>query len=610
MISPKLSTQPHAILKDVFGYTSFRPDQEAIVDGLIAGDNILAVMPTGSGKSMCFQIPALILDGLTIVVSPLVALMEDQVAALKLAGVSADTINGSRDRETNIECWKNVAAGNLKILYLAPERLMTDRMLNALGRLPVSLIAIDEAHCISRWGPAFRPEYEELCRLRELFQGIPIAALTATADETSREDIAAKLFGGNGRIFVSGFDRPNIKLAVEMRREWKQQLLNFVKTYTGESGIVYCLSRAKTEKVAVFLNENGIRAYPYHAGLDKNDRAVHQDIFMTEPGVVMVATIAFGMGINKPDLRFVFHTDLPGNMEAYYQEIGRAGRDGLPADAHMLYGLDDIRMRRMFIDQEGGNEDHRRREHKRLDTLIAYCESAECRRRALLSYFGEAIDPCGNCDICINPPDVSDGTAAAIKALSAADRTGQVFGAAHLIDVLLGADNEKIRKFAHNELPTYGAGKDIKREEWRSILRQMVAAGHLNIDIKGYGGLNITDKGIALMNGNETFVYRKDTGGNSQKNNLKNRPAKKPLSADANFSEADEVLYGALKDLRRTLAKEKGVPAYVVFGDRSLVDMAQRRPGSEVEFADVHGVGAAKLKKFSAAFLDVIAQYS
>jgi ATP-dependent DNA helicase RecQ len=597
----------HTILKDIFGYDSFRPDQEAIVECLLSDQHVLAVMPTGSGKSMCFQIPALIKEGLTVVVSPLVALMEDQVAALKLAGVAAETINGSRTRENNVESWRSVAAGVTKILYLAPERLMTERMLNALSRLPVSLIAVDEAHCISKWGPAFRPEYEELGRLKDIFDGVPIAALTATADGASRSDIVLKLFGGKGRTFVSGFDRPNIKMAVEMRSEWKRQLLNFVKDYSGESGIVYCLSRAKVEKTALFLNEKGIRAFPYHAGLDQNDRSVHQDIFMTEPGVVMVATIAFGMGINKPDLRFVFHTDLPGNMEAYYQEIGRAGRDGLPADVHMLYGLDDIRMRRMFIDQEGGDEDHRRREHKRLDTLIAYCEAAECRRRTLLAYFGEHIEPCGNCDICLNPPEVVDGTDIASLALSVVDRTGQVFGAAHLIDVLRGSKNEKITKFAHNELPAYGKGKEINREEWRSIFRQMVAAGHLVIDIKGYGGLSMTDKGAALMQGRETFVYRKDTAvaASKPKSAMK---VKRPTDVD--FSEADEELYLALKNLRRTLAKEKGVPAYVVFGDRSLVDMAQRRPGSETEFSDVHGVGAAKLKKFGAAFLGVIAEYS
>jgi len=610
-ILPHMTPQPassHAleILKDVFGYDRFRPGQEEVVSALIAGENVLAVMPTGAGKSMCFQIPALVHGGVALVVSPLVALMEDQVAALKLAGVAADTINGSRERETNVATWQKVVAGHIKILYLAPERLMTERMLNALARLPISLIAIDEAHCISRWGPAFRPEYEGLKRLQSLFPGVPITALTATADETTRNDIAAKLFGGEGRIFVSGFDRPNICMAVEMRSDWKRQLLGFLKNRQGESGIVYCLSRKKTETTAAFLNDQGLRAYAYHAGLDKDQRARNQETFMSEPGVVMVATIAFGMGINKPDLRFVFHTDLPGNMEAYYQEIGRAGRDGLPADVHMLYGLDDIRMRRMFIDQEGGEEDHRRREHKRLDTLIAYCESPECRRRALLAYFGEYIKPCGNCDVCIDPPKVVDGTIAAQNALSAIDLTGQVFGAAHLIDVLRGGSNEKIRKFGHDRLSAYGAGDNISRDQWRSILRQMVAAGYLVIDIKGYGGLSISEQGNVLFRGGDTFRYRQEAASAVSKKSA----SRKPPAADVDLSATDATLLEALKELRRTLAKGRGVPAYVIFADRSLADMALNRPGSEAEFANVHGVGAAKLEKFSAAFLAVIAEHT
>ena len=389
---PHHGSEARRVLKDMFGYDSYRPGQERALTALLGGESALAVMPTGSGKSLCFQIPALVGGGLTVVVSPLVALMEDQVAALRLAGVAAETINSSHSRETNIAAWRRVAAGETRLLYMAPERLMTEPMLRALGGLPLRLIVVDEAHCISRWGPSFRPEYEQLAQLSERFGGVPIAAFTATADQATRADIAAKLFAGAAKVFVSGFDRPNIRLGVGIRREWKRQLPAFVRRRANQSGIVYCLSRSKTEEAAALLVSEGVPALAHHAGMEKADRAANQDAFMTEPGVVMVATIAFGMGIDKPDVRYVYHTDLPGNVEASYQEIGRAGRDGLPADAHMLYGLDDIRMRRMFI-EEAGDEAHKRREHKRLDLLIAYCESPECRRQALLSYFGEDTEP-------------------------------------------------------------------------------------------------------------------------------------------------------------------------------------------------------------------------
>ncbi|MCZ6587578.1 MAG: ATP-dependent DNA helicase, partial [Alphaproteobacteria bacterium] len=394
------------VLKEVFGFEEFRPGQEQAIDALLAGRNVLTVMPTGSGKSLCFQVPALIRDGLTIVVSPLVALMQDQVAALHFAGVAADAINSSRDRAENVAAWQRAASGETRLLYMAPERLMTERMLAALGRLDVGLIAIDEAHCISQWGPSFRPEYQDLSRLREIFPDIPIAALTATADEVTRQDISAQIFAGNAETIVLGFDRPNIKLTVEMKASWKPQILAFIERHRGESGIVYCLSRKKTEEVAAFLADNGVVALPYHAGIDKAVRDANQNIFMTEPGVVIVATIAFGMGIDKSDVRFVFHSDLPGSLEAYYQEIGRAGRDGQPAEAHMLYGLGDIRMRRLFIEQEAAGEERKRREHRRLDAFLGYCESPSCRRSVLLGYFGEESTPCDNCDVCLDPVDM------------------------------------------------------------------------------------------------------------------------------------------------------------------------------------------------------------
>jgi len=600
---------PHQILKNVFGYDNFRPGQVEVVNALLSGEHALAVMPTGSGKSLCFQIPALVKGGLTIVVSPLVALMEDQVAALKLAGVAAETINSSRDRTVNVDAWRRVAAGETRLLYLAPERLMTDRMLGALMRLPVSLIAIDEAHCLSRWGPSFRPEYEALSRLKDHFPGVPIAALTATADSATQEDIAAKLFGGQGRAFVSGFDRPNIRLNVEIRSDAKRQLLGVVKDFEGESGIVYCLSRAKTEKMAEFLSENGVRALPYHAGLSSEMRARNQEIFMMEPGVVIVATIAFGMGIDKPDVRFVCHTDMPGNVEAYYQEIGRAGRDSKPAVAHMFYGLDDVRMRRMFIEQEDSDTDHKRREHKRLDALIAYCEAPSCRRQALLAYFNDSIEPCGNCDMCLNPPDMVEGTDTAQTLLSACVATGQMFGQAHLIDIVRGADTEKMRSTGHDQLAAHGQGADLSKDAWRSIVRQLVAGGFMKIDVTGHGGLSLTPKGQALLKGSESFSYRKDLVAKPAKKKKRNSSTGR-AEPPADLNDADAKLLGELKDLRTHLAMEREVPAYMIFSDRTLEDMARKKPRDETAFADIHGVGAAKLRDFAEAFIGVVVENS
>lgn len=601
---------PEQILKDVFGYDAFRGGQRQVVDTLMARDNALVVMPTGSGKSLCFQIPALMLGGLTIVVSPLVALMEDQVAALKLAGVAADTINSTRDREVNVATWRQAAAGETRLLYLAPERLMTDRMLDALSRLPVNLIAVDEAHCLSRWGPSFRPEYESLTRLKDIFPDVPIAALTATADKTTQDDIVQKLFGDTCQRFVSSFDRPNIQLNVEMRTDARRQLLDVVKAHEGESGIVYCLSRAKTEKMAQFLTDNGISALPYHAGMDAGTRSKNQKTFMLDPaGSVMVATIAFGMGIDKPDVRFVCHTDMPGNIEAYYQEIGRAGRDGKPSVAHMFYGLDDIRMRRLFIEQDDGDQDHKRREHKRLDALISYCESPQCRRHTLLAYFGEmsvSSDGCGNCDICLNPPDVVDGTEAAQKLLSAVVRTRQMFGQAHLIDIVRGADTEKIRSTGHNELPTYGTGADMSKEEWRSIVRQLVASDFLVIDVAGHGGLSLRSKGRDLLNGEGAFSYRKDVIKRSGKQSGMKRSTR---VAAENLTADESGLLSRLKSKRTELAKERNVPPYMIFSDRTLEDMARKQPCDEPSFADIHGVGAAKLKDFAGVFLNVITEH-
>ena len=591
------------ILCQVFGFEAFRPGQEPAVDALLGGHNVLCVMPTGSGKSLCFQVPALILGGLTLVVSPLVALMQDQVAGLKLAGVAADTINSARSRAENVATWKRVAGGDCAILYLAPERLMTEPILRALASLPLRLIAIDEAHCISQWGPSFRPEYRDLARLRALFPGVPIAALTATADQITRQDIIAQLFDGQARSFVMGFDRPNIRLAVELKREPRRQLVSFLERHAGSSGIVYCLSRKKTEQTAQDLLDKGHRALPYHAGMDKAARDANQNRFMTEPGVIMVATIAFGMGIDKSDVRFVFHADLPGSIEAYYQEIGRAGRDGHPAEAHMLYGLDDIRLRRLFIEQEDSGDERRRREHKRLDALIGYCESPACRRRVLLDYFGEPATPCGNCDLCLDPVELADGTVDGQKVLSAVYRTGQRFGTAHIIDVLRGTLTDKVAKAGHNRLPTFGMGRNLKKDEWQSLIRQLVAAGFLRLDIQRYGGLALTDQGRELLRGAARFDYRKDSLRRA------GQKAKKTAAADGStaLTATEQALLSRLKALRLAAATERRVPAYLIFSDRTLVDMARRKPASVAEFAEVHGVGAAKLRNFAERFLAEIA---
>ena len=594
------------VLGNVFGFEAFRPGQEAVIEALLAGRNVLAVMPTGSGKSLCFQVPALVKEGLTVVVSPLVALMQDQVTELKLSGVAADSINSASGRAENVAAWRRAVSGETRLLYMAPERLMTDRMLAALGRLPVTLFAIDEAHCISQWGPSFRPEYADLSRLRELFPAIPIAALTATADEVTREDIAEKLFAGAAEQFVLGFDRPNIALAVETRRDAKRQLLSFIARHPGESGIVYCLSRKKTEETAALLAASGVRALPYHAGMDMAAREEHQDVFMTEPGVVIAATIAFGMGIDKADVRYVFHTDLPGSVEAYYQEIGRAGRDGARAEAHMLYGLSDIQVRRQFIEGEDAGEERRRREHRRLDALLGYCEAPACRRVTLLEYFGERIEPCGNCDVCADPSGRVDATEDALKVLSAAQRSGERFGAAHLIDILRGSETEKVARFDHRRLLAFGTGADRGKNEWRSTIRQMVAMGFLRLDIAGYGGLGITGKGRALLRGEGEFLYREDRVV-APSSSRKTRERTGRAEPERMLNGDETALLNVLKALRLALARERNVPAYVVFPDRALVDMVRRRPRTEAEFAEVHGVGAAKLKQFAEPFLAAIA---
>ena len=601
-VRPDPESEKYRVLKGIFGFDGFRPGQEVVVDAILSGRNALAVMPTGSGKSLCFQLPALVRGGLTIVVSPLVALMQDQVAALKLAGVRAETINSAKDRSENVAIWRSVAAGEIDLLYLSPERLMTDRMLAAISKLPLSFLVVDEAHCISQWGASFRPEYDDLSRLRDIFPNVPIAAFTATADQVTRLDIAEKLFRSDAEMFVHGFDRPNIRLDVTLRSDWKRQVLDFLGLHEGESGVIYCLSRKKTEETAAFLRSKGLNALPYHAGLAKEERDRNQDVFMSESAVIMVATIAFGMGIDKPDVRFVLHTDMPGSVEAYYQEFGRAGRDGAPARALMLYGLDDIRMRRMFIDQEHEDGDRRRREHKRLDALIAYCEAAECRRQSLLRYFGEESEPCGNCDACLEPMDLVDGSEEAGLALKTIQATGERFGTVHIVDVLRGGNTERIRKFGHESVETYGAGTAHNAKDWQSLIRQLVANGFLTLDIQGFGGLSVSDKGHALLRGELPFRYRRD----SLRRERQSKTARSTSVPTETMSGPELKLFKALKQLRSEIAREGNVPAYVVFTDRSLTDMAAKRPTCKESFSAVHGVGEAKLEKFAAPFIDLI----
>lgn len=594
----------HEILKKIFGFGAFRPGQEEPISALLDGKNVFCVMPTGAGKSMIFQVPALLGSGLTIVVSPLIALMQDQVSALQLIGVEAEALNSSRSDDEVSMIWDKIRNGQTRLLYMAPERLMNSGTLQAMQRLNVKMIAIDEAHCISQWGPSFRPEYEMLMDLKNHFPDVPIAALTASADEATRKDIVKKLFGDNVEVFVSGFDRPNIALNVEPKAGWKRQLQAFVKDRQGQSGIVYCLSRKKTEDAAAMLVDQGFTALAYHAGLAKDIREQNQRRFVKETGIIMTATIAFGMGIDKPDVRFVFHTDLPSSMEAYYQEFGRAGRDGDPADAFMLYGLDDIRMRRQFIEQDASSDTEKRRAHKRLDTLIAYCEAPTCRRQALLAYFSDTSEPCNNCDVCLNPVELQEGTREGQMALSAIWRTGQRFGPAHIIDILVGANTARLRQLRHDKLRTWGVGKDHDKNQWRSILRQLVAAGFAHLEVAEFGGLSITQSGDLLLKGEKEFSFRPVV--TKLKTDPLSRTSRSRKTPDIELDDAQEVVFERIKKLRGKIAAERNVPAYYIFSDKSLRDMAKNQPQNDTEFSQIFGVGQAKLDQFGELFVSEI----
>ncbi|HEM45641.1 MAG TPA: DNA helicase RecQ, partial [Alphaproteobacteria bacterium] len=561
----------------------------------------LVVMPTGGGKSLCYQIPALARPGVGVVVSPLIALMHDQVTALRQAGVRAAVLNSTLSAEESRIVAAQVAAGELDLLYVAPERLTLDGTLRLLERAPLALFAIDEAHCVSQWGHDFRPDYLQLGVLRERFPEVPCVALTATADEPTRRDIRARLGLARARVFVSGFDRPNIHYRIAQSGGGaREQLLRFIRAeHPGEAGIVYCLSRRRVEEVAAWLSAKGISALPYHAGLDASVREAHQARFLNEEGVVVVATIAFGMGIDKPNVRFVAHLNLPKSIEAYYQETGRAGRDGLPADAWMHYGLQDVILLRQMLEASDADDAHKRVERHKLDAMLGLCELTTCRRQALLAYFGDSLPgPCGNCDTCLEPPETWDASVAAQKALSCVHRTGQRFGVNYLIDVLLGKDDERIRRFGHDRSSTFGIGAELGAREWRGVFRQLIARGLLSVDLEGHGALRLSERCRPVLRGDERLLLRRESRAAVA------RIAKTPRAA---FTlEDDQRLWEALRRRRRELAARQNVPPYVVFHDATLTEMVQRRPRSLAELAEVSGVGERKLEVYGADFLKVI----
>ncbi len=591
------------LLHSVFGFASFRPGQGEIVETIAAGRDVLAVMPTGSGKSLCYQLPALMRDGLTVVVSPLIALMRNQVAQLRGYGIAAASLNSSNDFGENQRILGDIARGTLRLAYIAPERLAKPETVELLRRANVSMLAVDEAHCISQWGHDFRPEYLTLGSLRKELGGVQIVAFTATADAATRSDIVERLFPEPPDVFVHGFDRPNLRLAMSPRVGSKQ-ILQFVAAHPDQSGIVYCGSRRRTEELAEFLRREGVKALPYHAGMEPADRARNQDVFLQEDGTVMVATVAFGMGIDKPDVRFVCHANLPNNIESYYQEIGRAGRDGLPADTLTLYATSDIALRRRQIEENQSSDEQKRIDRLRLNALVALCEAPSCRRQTLLGYFGETAERCGNCDVCDGGVTMIDGTVLAQKAMSAILRTGERFGTEHLVSILVGETTEQIEKFNHTRLPTFGVGRDKSRNEWRSIFRQLYAAGILALDITEYGRWTVTDRGREVLRGQATIELREQAA------TVGKKAARKAAAAQAlGDSEDDKDLFRALRVRRSALAKAQAVPAYVVLPDRSLIDMARRRPSSLAEMAEVHGIGDAKLKRYGAEFLEVIRKH-
>ena len=600
---------PREVLERVFGYGAFRGEQEAIIGHVAGGGDCLVLMPTGGGKSLCYQIPALLRTGVAVVVSPLIALMQDQVDALRQAGVRAGYLNSTLTFGEVRAVERDACEGRLDLLYVAPERLMGERTLALLGGLRIALFAIDEAHCVSQWGHDFRPEYLQLSVLHERYPGVPRIALTATADEPTRREIAERLGLGDARVFVSGFDRPNIRYAIVPKRNAREQLLRFLDAeHRGHAGIVYCLSRRKVEETAQWLRGRGYDALPYHAGMGAEERKRHQDAFVREDGVIIVATIAFGMGIDKPDVRFVAHLDLPKSVESYYQETGRAGRDGRPADAWMAYGLADVITLRQMVEGSEAGEQRKRLEVRKLDAMLGLCELTTCRRRTLLAYFGETrAESCGNCDNCIAPPETWDATEPARKALSCVYRTGQRFGAGYVIDVLLGKDNERIRGFGHHRLSTFGIGAEIDASTWRSVFRQLVARGLMSVDVEGFGSLKLTGESRAVLRGACEVRLRRDAAA-PRKQKRRREPAAR--AARATLAPEHQGLFDALRAHRRELARTQGVPPYVIFHDVTLEAMAEHRPRTLDEFAALPGVGEKKLERYAAEFIAVIAGHA
>lgn len=590
-----------SILKNTFGYSEFRYHQRSVIDKVINGSDAVVLMPTGGGKSLCYQIPALVRDGVAIIVSPLIALMQDQVVALQQLGISAAFLNSTLDANSANAIEQQLVRGEIDLLYVAPERLMTERFLSLLDKAPLALFAIDEAHCVSQWGHDFRPEYIQLSVLHQRYPNIPRIALTATADEPTRNEIIERLNLKLSDLFVSSFDRPNICYSITQNQgNARDQLLRFIRNdHEDDAGIVYCLSRKKVEQTAEWLSSKGLTALPYHAGLSHEVRKQNQHRFLTDESIIIVATIAFGMGIDKPDVRFVAHLNLPKSIEAYYQETGRAGRDGQPADAWMMYGLQDVIMLKQMMESSDADEAHKRVEHHKLQSMLGFSEITTCRRQSLLKYFGDDLEkPCGNCDTCISPVETWDASVVAQKALSCVYKTDQRFGVSYLVDVLIGKDIERIKQFGHDKLSLYGIGKELNATQWRSVFRQLIARNLLSVDIEGFGSLRLTEQCRAVLRGDETLMLRKET--------KIEKSEKRGQKSNSNVKDTDKLLWEALRTCRKELSDKLNVPPYVVFHDATLMEMIERQPKTTEQFSKLAGVGEKKLKAYAEIFLNVI----